>query len=302
MMLGVAYGRTIALACALVALTYASDVRAQTAPRAAALGPEVVDGGAVGRLCRAASRRARERSGRHAADRDRRGLPARADLRSGLAHGEGAVEGHDRGIFRPRVPAGRLPDRDREERQVRPHRRALRRAGGFRLHARHRRAARQSSAHADRVQSRHDRAHRRRDLGPDRHADRSRGAGHRLARARRQLGAALRQQVHRLHVGGDDERHRAFQRAGHRPYRPAHPGDPAHRLRLALSQHPAVAGAGPPAVQARIHRHAGRAGAAAAAGRAGADAGALAAAAGRARRHAGLLGDRSAGRGRGGGL
>ena len=34
----------------------------------------------------------------------------------------------------------------------------------------------------------------------------------------------------------------------------AHPGDPAHRFRLALSQHPAVAGAGPAAVQARPSR------------------------------------------------
>src|SRR5262250_2649430 len=54
MTLGVVFGRTIALACALVAFTHASDVRAQTATRAAELGPEAVmaepSGGFVGQL------------------------------------------------------------------------------------------------------------------------------------------------------------------------------------------------------------------------------------------------------------
>ena len=50
-----------------------------------------------------------------------------------------------------------------------------------------------------------------------------------------------------------------------------------------------------PQFKLELHRHAGRAGAAAAARRAGADAGALAAAAGRAGRDAGVLGDRPAG-------
>ena len=54
MKLGVGYGRMIALACALFALTHAVDGRAQTAPRAAVLGPEVAmaepSGGFVGQL------------------------------------------------------------------------------------------------------------------------------------------------------------------------------------------------------------------------------------------------------------
>ncbi len=147
----------------------------------------------------------------------------------------------------------------------------LRGAGGFRLHARHRGAAGRPPADADRVQHRHDDEAAGATSGPLGTADRGRGPGHRLARARRQLGAALRQQIYRLHVGDDDQRHRALQRAGDRPCRPACPRSHSHRFRLALSQHAAVAGAGPAAVQARFHHHAGRAGAAAAARAAGAE-------------------------------
>src|SRR5262245_54847766 len=54
MMFCVGYGRMIALACVLVAFTLVLDARAQTAPRASALGPEVVmaepSGGFVGQL------------------------------------------------------------------------------------------------------------------------------------------------------------------------------------------------------------------------------------------------------------
>jgi hypothetical protein len=54
MMLGIGFGRAIALACALLGGTLACEVRAQTAPRAAALGPEVAitepSNGFVGRL------------------------------------------------------------------------------------------------------------------------------------------------------------------------------------------------------------------------------------------------------------
>src|SRR5262245_30170434 len=54
MMFRVAYGPMIALACALFVLTLAADGRAQTAPRAPALGPEMVmaepSGGFVGQL------------------------------------------------------------------------------------------------------------------------------------------------------------------------------------------------------------------------------------------------------------
>ena len=101
-MLGVAYGRTIALACALVALTYHPMSVAQTAPRAAALGPEVVmaepSGGFVGQL-----RVAPENGpvGTPLTVTARASRPSR--LRSGLAYGEGAVEGHVARIFRPRV-------------------------------------------------------------------------------------------------------------------------------------------------------------------------------------------------------
>ena len=122
--------------------------------------------GAVRRLCRTAQRHARARPGRHADHCDRRRLSGRAGVRSRLAHREGQLEGHDRRISRPRVHAGRLSHRHREERQGRPHRRALRGAGGFRFHARHRGAAGQPPAHAGRVQPRHHRQARRRRAWP----------------------------------------------------------------------------------------------------------------------------------------
>lgn len=54
MTFGVAFGRTIALVCALFALSHAVDARAQSAPRASALGPEVAitepSNGFVGQL------------------------------------------------------------------------------------------------------------------------------------------------------------------------------------------------------------------------------------------------------------
>ena len=164
---------------------------------------------------------ARARAGRHAAQRDRRGLPGRAGARAGLAHRERTLEGHDRRVSRPRIHAGGLPDRDREEPTARA-------ASPRELRRRRRTSASCTTSWCSRASRLLTQTAFNLDMTakivganvrPDRHADRGRGAGHRLARARRQLGAALRQQVHRLHVDGDDRRHRAFQRAGHRPCR-----------------------------------------------------------------------------------
>ena len=74
--------------------------------------------------------------------------------------------------------------------------------------------------HADRLQPRHDGEAHRSEQRSDRHADWHRGHRHRLARTRNSLGAPLRQQVHRLHVGRDDRRYCPIGPAGHRPRRP----------------------------------------------------------------------------------
>ena len=228
MMLRQRGGKLAALACAMGLFVLGSIGSIPSLPKRKCRAPggrsrtRGADRGAIRRLCGAAQGHALAWSGRHADHRDRTGLPGGAGVPARLAHGEGQLEGHARRISRPRIHARRLPDRDSEERQDRPHRGKLRGAGGFRLPARHRDAAGRPSAHPDGVQPRHDREDRRRAERSGRHPDRDRGAGHRLARARRQLGAALRQQVHRLHVGGDDARHRALH-------------DPRHRTRRACT-------------------------------------------------------------------
>ena len=132
------------------------------------------DGGAVRRLRRAA--RALRRNAARPARRSTvtgEGFPPEQDFDLVWRTVKGRwkvtiAEYHGREFI-----AGRLPHRDGEERQGRPHLRALRRAGRFRLHARHRGAAGRAPAHPDRVQSRHDRDDRRRRR-PGRSARRSR--------------------------------------------------------------------------------------------------------------------------------
>ncbi len=192
---------------------------------------------------------------------------------------------------------GRLPDRDGEERQGRPHLGKLRCAGGLRLPARRGDPAGRPPAHPDGVQSRYHRKDRRLAQRAGRLTDLDRGAGHWLARARGQLGAALRQHVHRLHVGGDDAADRALHHPRHWARGLAHRRGAAFRFRLALSQYAAIAGAGPAEFQLDYTVTAGRSGAAAAAGAAGADERPQACAGRRAGCDAGIRWHRRSGRG-----
>ncbi len=91
--------------------------------------------------------------------------------------------------------------------------------GRFRLHARHRVAARRPPVYADRLLHRHDGGDLAKER-PGRHADDRRGQGHRLAVARQFVGSALRQQFHRLDLLGDDARLRDASRS-------PRPADPA---------------------------------------------------------------------------
>ena len=116
MMLGVGYGRTMALACALFALACSFDGRALAAPRASDLGPEVAmaepSGGFVGRL------EVAPLNGPVGTPLTVTGKASQPEQEFDLVWRtvKGQLEGHHRRISRPRIHAGRLPDRDGEER------------------------------------------------------------------------------------------------------------------------------------------------------------------------------------------
>ena len=122
-------------------------------------------------------------------------------------------------------------------------------AGGFRLRPRHRAAAGRPAVHPGRLLARHD-VKITPEERPGRHADHVRGQGHRLAAALQLVGPALRQQFHRLDVGGDDRGLGDLHHPGDRHRGRPHHRSGARRVHLPLSQPAAEPGARPAALDA----------------------------------------------------
>ena len=175
-------GRLAGLACALLALSLVSRCRRRSrprwprrsAPRSRLAEPS---GGYVGRL----SVSPEHGPAGTQAGGDRRGTARRSrNSNSSGAQSTGAgrsanAEYHGRDY----QPIAYEIAKVKTTRSGR-HRRDIRRAGGFRLHPRHRAAAGRPPVHAGRLQHRHD-GEDFAEERPGRHADRGRGQGHRLA-------------------------------------------------------------------------------------------------------------------------